>query len=369
MGGYTMIKDIYGKSVLVLRVEVPRDIHQLGEATIVYLVLSILGIGLLAGVVVMLLVQTQVLSRLASLIRSINRIATSGDTSARISMKGRDELALVAGTIDGMLGALQESEGELKELYEHEKDLREKLEEEMHKRVEFTRALVHELKTPITPVLAGSELLLEEIKEERLRGLVQSIGRGASNLNRRIDELLDLARGEIDTLQLQSESVEPLPLLQEIGYEVGPMVLRGEQSLNVELPSTLGTVWADRERLRQIVLNLLNNAFKFTPAGGTITLKAREDGANLVVEVEDTGPGISKEDQKRLFEPYHRVAEDRERLSGLGLGLALSKNLVELHGGQIWVQSRKGKGSTFGFSVPLEVASREEEGVELRGTS
>ena len=93
-------------------------------------------------------------------------------------------------------------------------------------------------------------------------------------------------------------------------------------------------------------------------------MRAREDGGNLIVEVQDTGPGISKEDQERLFDPYHRMAGDRERFSGLGLGLALSKSLVELQGGQIWVKSQKGKGSTFGFSVPLKPARQKDEEVE-----
>jgi len=189
---------------------------------------------------------------------------------------------------------------------------------------------------------------------------VQSIDRSASNLNRRIDELIDLIRGETDMLPLNLESVDAVSLLREIGYEMMPVVLRDGHSLTVELPSSNPVVSADRDRLRQVVQNLLNNASKFTPPGGKITLMAREDGVNLVVEVHDTGLGIGKEDQERLFDPYYRRVEDRERLSGLGLGLALSKKLVELHGGQIWVKSKKGKGSTFGFSLSLESASRKE---------
>ncbi len=89
-------------------------------------------------------------------------------------------------------------------------------------------------------------------------------------------------------------------------------------------------------------------------------MRAKEDSANLVVEIQDTGSGISEEDQEHLFEPYYRNVTDRERLGGLGLGLALSKRFVELHGGRIWVKSREGQGSTFGFSLPLEAASQKE---------
>ncbi|MFC2072048.1 CHASE4 domain-containing protein [Chloroflexota bacterium] len=360
VAGYTLIKDIYGNPALVLRISVPRDIYMLGQTSVAYLILSILGIGLCIAAAAMLFINKQVLSRFTSLIKGIENITRSGDMSTRLSVTGNDELTMVADTINGMIVTLQESEGELKELYQQEKDLRHNLEEEAKKRVEFTRALVHELKTPITPVLAASELLLEEVNEEHLTKLVESINRGASNLNRRIDELLDLARGEIDTLQLNLESIDPIPLLQEIGYEMIPITLRDRQSLNLDLPSSLPLVWADRERVQQIVMNMLTNASKFTPAGGSIILKARGDDANLIVEVHDTGPGISEEDQERLFNPYSRLIGDRERLSGLGLGLALCKTLVELHGGQIWVKSEKDKGSTFGFSLPLKAASQKE---------
>ena len=234
------------------------------------------------------------------------------------------------------------------------------MEEEVRKRTEFTRALVHELKTPITPVLAAAELLLEEVKDERSLRLVQNIDRSASNLNRRIDELIDLIRGETGMLPLDLVSIDAVSLLRDIGHEMMPVALRDGYSLTVDLPSSNPVVAADRDRLRQVVMNLLNNAFKFTSAGGGITLRAREEGDNLVVEVQDTGPGISKADQERLFDPYYRRVEDRERLSGLGLGLALAKTLVELHGGRIWVKSKRGQGSTFGFSLPLETASRKE---------
>ncbi len=356
--GYTLIKDIYGKPVLMLRVAIPRDIYQLGQGVITYYILVVLGVGLLAAGAVVWIIQKQVLSRFALLIRGVNNIASNGDLTTRMSVTGKDELTLVAGTINGMLAALQESSAEVRGRYEQEKTLRQQLEEEIRKRSEFTRALVHELKTPITPVLAAAELLLEEVKEERLMRLVQSISRSASNLNQRIDELLDLARGETGMLQLTLETLDPIPLLQEIGYEMIPVALRNGQTLTVELPSSLPAVRADRARLRQIVLNLLSNAFKFTPAGGKITLRAKEDGANLVVEVQDTGSGISQEDQEHLFEPYYRRVTDRERLGGLGLGLAISKGFVELHGGRIWVRSQKGEGSTFSFSLPLKAANQ-----------
>jgi signal transduction histidine kinase len=203
-------------------------------------------------------------------------------------------------------------------------------------------------------VLAAVELLLEEIDNERLMRLVQSIDRSASNLNQRIDELLDLARGETDMLGIEPENVDALSLFNDISNEMIPLALRNKQSLEFILPPSLPHIFADKGRLRQVVTNLLNNAFKFTPEGGKITLKAHADNENLYVDVEDNGPGINPEDLERLFEPYFRRTADRERLSGLGLGLALAKSFIELHGGKIWVESELGKGSIFHFTLPIK---------------
>lgn len=161
-------------------------------------------------------------------------------------------------------------------------------------------------------------------------------------------------------LRLDLEPMDPMQLLQQIAYEEVSVALRNRQSLKVEFPPSLPVIRADEERFRQVVLNLMNNAFKFTPTGGKITLRAKEEGANLVVEVQDNGRGIGKEDQKLLFEPYRSLGSDKEHLSGLGLGLSLAKKLVELHGGQIWVESKKGRGSTFGFSLPVDASNYRE---------
>ncbi|MBE0479783.1 MAG: PAS domain S-box protein [Dehalococcoidia bacterium] len=247
------------------------------------------------------------------------------------------------------------AEEKFQELYRQERSLRLQLESEMKRRVEFSRALAHELKTPLTSVLASSDLLVSEIADEPLRGLARNISRGASNLNSRIDELLDLAKGEVGTLSVKMEPVNPLQLLKETGQGMVPVAASQQQSMILDLPPRLGPVQGDASRLQQVVTNLLSNAIKFTPRGGKIILRAREKDGDLVVEVQDTGPGISPEDQKRLFEPYQRL--DKEHLSGLGLGLALSKMLVELQKGKIWARSQPGKGSVFSFSLPLGISS------------
>jgi PAS domain S-box-containing protein len=241
----------------------------------------------------------------------------------------------------------------LEEAYEKERTLRQELEAEVQRRVEFTRALVHELKTPLTPIMSSSELLVSGIREEPWLSVAKNIQRGAVNLNKRIGELLDLARGEIGMLRLNPRYVDVHLLLRQVGEEMAAVASGNGQFLQTELPESLPLVWADEDRIRQVVQNLVVNATKFTPEGGQIILKARTKDNSLLVEVQDTGHGIPEEEQKRLFQPYHRQLSDREHLSGLGLGLALCKNLVQLHDGRIWVESHAGKGSTFSFTIPI----------------
>jgi len=250
------------------------------------------------------------------------------------------------------------AEERLRQACEEETRARREVEAEMKKRAEFLRALVHELKTPVTAALASSELISSELQEGPLLALAKNLYRSIDGLNNRIDELLDLARGELGMLELRRRAVELLPVLRESFDDMAPAVSGCGQTFVWDVPSYLPRVWADEQRLRQVVMNLLGNASKFTPEGGRITLRARGKGKRLVVEVEDTGLGTSREEQERLFDPYYRVARDRDRLTGLGLGLALCKTLVDQHGGKIWVKSRQGEGSTFGFWVPMAVTGQ-----------
>lgn len=252
----------------------------------------------------------------------------------------------------------KQAEQKIQEAFKNETEARRAAQDEMNKRVEFTRVLVHELKTPLTSLAASSGLLASELPEGPLLRMAKNINRSVNDLNNRIDELLDVAKGELGMLTLRPTSLDPLRMLQELAEEMGSAVINKHQSLILDLPSTLPPVWANKDRLRQVVLNLLNNACKFTGEEGTITLKAREEGNSLIVEIEDTGPGISKVEQNRLFTAYYRGEGDKEHFSGLGLGLALCKTLVELHGGQIWVRSKPSKGCVFGFSIPVALTSQ-----------
>ena len=224
-------------------------------------------------------------------------------------------------------------------------------------RIEFTRVLVHELKTPLTPIIAASELLMEEVPEGPLFRLARSINKGSQTLARRIDSMLDVAKGEVGMLELNRKKADLLELLRRVADDMTPLASARNLTFNLQLPERTPPVWIDEERLRQVVVNLLDNSFKFTPEGGQVILGVKEKDDTLVVEVKDTGPGLSVTQQEHLFEAYYHARGNTSYGKGLGLGLALSKMLVELHGGKIWAKARKGKGSKFAFSLPIKGGS------------
>jgi signal transduction histidine kinase len=223
----------------------------------------------------------------------------------------------------------------------------------------FIDTLSHELKTPLTSIIAAAGLLAEELQntaDDSLKKLMQTIIHNANTLETRLAELLDIVKTGSGKLQLQFEPVDMKSLIQGTCLQVSPILRNKDLKLNADLPESMPIIHGDGPRLEQVMLNLMTNAAKFTAHGGTITIRARQQDNGLVVDVQDNGIGIAREEQSRLFKPYSRLSSDRQQHPGLGLGLALSKQVVELHGGRIWVDSEPGKGSTFSFFVPRRPA-------------
>lgn len=222
----------------------------------------------------------------------------------------------------------------------------------------FIDTLSHELKTPLTSIIAAAGLLAEELEssgDKSHQRLIQTIIQNANTLENRLAELLDIVKTGTGRIQLHLEPVDIKSLLLGTGMQISPLIQGKGQHLDIDLPPSLPIIHGDGQRLEQVVLNLLNNATKFSAEGGNIVLKARSRDTEIVIEVRDSGIGIAREEQPRLFKPYSRLDSDRQRHPGLGLGLALAKQVVELHGGKIWVESEPGKGSIFAFSLPLRV--------------
>ncbi len=270
----------------------------------------------------------------------------------------KEERDLIHGIAERLGHIIESKKAEiaLQRSYAREKRLRKKLQSEMQNRVDFTRQLVHELKTPLTALLATSQLLLEETRNTRLEKVSGYVCEGANNLNDRIDELQDVTRGEIGKLRLEPEKLDVEELLVNLIEETRALSSQHGVSIDLQLKNgTLPPIYADPERVRQIMLNLINNACNYASAGKRITIKAKKDLDSKVIEIEvkDYGPGIPKDKRSMVFKPGYQLARQAERRVGMGLGLTLCKMLVELHGGQIWLESTVGKGSSFIFTLPL----------------
>ena len=220
---------------------------------------------------------------------------------------------------------------------------------------EFVSSVSHEMKTPLAGIKAYVELLVdgdaedEETREEFL----QVINGQADSLQRLIDNLLNLARIEAGVVKVDRQHRSLNEILEEAFHIVQPAAERKNITLQSALsPMYLG-VLADRDLLLQAVINLLSNAIKYTPDGGHVTLRSRMTDGEVVVEVEDSGVGLSEEDCRRVFERFYRVKKDSDMAPGTGLGLALVQHIVQdVHNGQVRVTSQLGVGSTFSLTLP-----------------
>ncbi len=229
-------------------------------------------------------------------------------------------------------------------------------EEASRAKSEFLANMSHELRTPLNAIIGFSEMLLRGVAGPltgRQAEYVHDILESGDHLLNLINDILDLSKVEAGAVELEAGEVSPEELIQEALLFVREKCARHGISLVVKTEEAPPVVEADRKRLKQVLVNLLTNAAKFTPDGGRITVSARAAGDEVVFSVEDTGPGIRPEDMKRLFSPFEQLETGR-RKGGTGLGLAISKRLVEAHGGRIWVESEYGRGSRFSFSIPIK---------------
>ena len=226
----------------------------------------------------------------------------------------------------------------------------------------FLANMSHELRTPLNAIIGFSDVLLQGIfggLNERQRDYLSDIrGSGAHQLAL-INDLLDLSKVEAGRLELDIAAVSVADTIATGLTLVRERAASHGIALDSVVAAELPLIQADGRKLRQIVVNLLTNAVKFTPAGGQVTASAGQRDGDIVIAVSDTGVGIAPADQARIFQEFEQARNGRASEEGTGLGLALSKKLVELHGGQIWVESELGRGSTFTFTIPIARAAAE----------
>ncbi len=221
-------------------------------------------------------------------------------------------------------------------------------------RRDFISNVSHELRTPLASLKALAETLQEGALEDppAARRFILRMETEIDNLTQLVNELLELSRIESGKVPLSFHRIKPCDLLRPAFERMSLQAERAGLELILDCPDNLPAVFADPDRISQVLINLIHNAVKFTPPGGKITVSAYQDGEQIVFYVRDTGVGIAKKDVDRIFERFYKA--DRARAGGgTGLGLSIARHMIESHGGSIWAESEEQVGSTFYFSMPI----------------
>ena len=247
------------------------------------------------------------------------------------------------------------------EAFARQRQAVEQLERLNRAKSEFVSIVSHEFRTPLTGIQGFSEMMRDEqLTLEEMREYAGDINKDSQRLNRMIDEMLDLDRMESGRMTIHPERMDLNAVLDEAVNRVRPNA--PNHTLSLDLQADLPSIHADRDRLTQVASNLLNNAVKYSPTGGRITVKSRRDGDEVRIEVRDEGLGIPTEALETIFERYSRVdSQATKDIPGTGLGLPIVRQIVQLHGGKVWAESELGRGSVFHVTLPLAGAGERVE--------
>lgn len=355
IAGYGLIDDIYGKDNLILRAVMPRKIMQQGKASLFHFLVSLLMAGFVFGLVTMLLMETLVQSRVIRLSASVAAIGATGDLSARIPQQGRDEIAGLSAGINRMLEALELSRRELHKA-------KESAEAANRAKSEFVANMSHEIRTPLNGVMGMTDLTLETELNAEQREYLETVKVSADSLLTVINDILDFSKIEAGKIDLEPIDFNLRDCLEAT---LKTLTVRADEK-GLELlceiaPDVPEVVNGDSSRLRQVVLNLVGNAIKFTNEGEValhVQTDAKDGGSYILhFTVSDTGIGIPPEKRKMIFDPFTQAdASTTRRYGGTGLGLTISARLVGMMGGKIWVGSEVARGTQFHFTARMGVA-------------
>ena len=268
---------------------------------------------------------------------------------------------LIAKTREISRGAFQgdlrlSSPPEMKELAEAFNSMCDRLQAVDKMKSDFYSVMSHELRTPLTSIREGTSLLMEKVggelteKQGKLLTIISGESRRMIDL---VNSFLDLSRLEEGKMPFRFRPADILPLIRRVVEEMEPLALAKKVQLQVVAGSSMSPVNMDPERILQVIRNFISNAIKFTPEGGRVKVTAQRQEGGLCVLVEDTGPGISRENLKTVFEKFRQGSvKGWETMKGSGLGLAIAKQIITEHGGKVWAESQPGQGSSFIFVLP-----------------
>ncbi|GIV96672.1 MAG: hypothetical protein KatS3mg057_1329 [Herpetosiphonaceae bacterium] len=360
ISGYALLDDVYGHPVLLLRVEMPREIYRQGQAALLYAMLAVLAAGLIFGIVILVLLETFILSRLGRLSADVNKIGVSSDLSTRVSVSGDDELGRLASAINETLDALERSQIE-----------RQRMEEELLKAKKLESisilagGIAHDFNNMLMVVLGNISLAkLDVAVDSELYQLLSEAEQSILRAKELTHQLLTFSKGGIPIKRTIS--------IADLLRETASLIVSGSHvRCEFSLPDDLWPVDVDEGQMRQVIGNLVLNAQQAMPGGGVIKIWAENlsGGAQtgsgehmqraVRIAIEDQGTGIEIEDQDRIFDPYFTT-----KPKASGLGLALCYSIIKRHDGDIRVESTPGAGATFFITLPASPVAAPPQAVQ-----
>lgn len=324
----------------VLRVAIPLTSVDAVQSEISSKILVTSAVVLLFVIVLAIALSRRLARPIKDMAETAQRIQ-AGNLDQRIEIRSNDELGRLAASLNSMVDTLNADISKLRKLEQI--------------RSEFLGNVSHELRTPIFAIQGMLETLLGGALDDKEvnRSFVESALRNTERLNTLLADLIDISSIESGAMKMSFRYFAVGKFLESVAAEMLPSASRKGGAITLEeIPPAL-EVLGDKERLRQVMVNLIDNAVKYSDAGRSVRVRARETGGRVTIEVADAGVGIPASDIPRIFERFYRVDKERSRdAGGTGLGLAIVKHIVEAHGSQMSVSSAVGEGSTFSFSLP-----------------
>jgi signal transduction histidine kinase len=295
-----------------------------------------LGVSFVVGLLGSFFLTRSMVRPLRELRRGIRSISKE-QLGEPIQIRSQDEFGELAGAFNEMTVRLKEEE---------------------RMRSDFISMLSHEIRTPLTSIRESVNMIAEEVMgsiNDRQRKFLEIASSEIGRICNLLNHLMQVSRLESGAVKLQLSSIDPSPFVSNLVYHLRPVAEIKGITIEMQIPPEVPRVMGDAEHLQQVFVNLLGNAIKFSPSGSEVTLGVGpdEDSSKLRFSVSDTGPGIPEEEQEFIFNKYYRARGVRDHMDGVGLGLSISKHIIEAHGGSIWVESKRGKGSTFNFTLPV----------------
>jgi signal transduction histidine kinase len=351
--------DVRGERAGVLAVALPANVVLAGVAGKTMWLAVLVGAAVLVALMIGMMTARAITGPVARLVEA-TRALQGGRLEVRAPDASGDEIGTLAASFNAMATELEASHRELERKVDERTGQLTKANAELARvssaKSAFLATLSHELRTPLNGIIGFADMLADPTfgahDDADTRELAANILTSGRHLLRLINDLLDLAKIEAGKLDIAVEPVAVASVVEEVETALRPLARDKRLALTTEVDERLPRVVADPARLRQVLFNLVANAIKFTPHGGLVAVDAKAEDGRVTISVADTGPGMKPDEIARVFEPYERGEAGREE-EGAGLGLALSKLLIEAHEGRIWVESVYGRGSTFFVTIPI----------------